>query len=1542
MTAQDRANERRAREDAAARSGPTATAPIPPASPPPREAVQAPGGPLAGVNPFLMRQGQGAVAGVLNAFSEAADGAGALVDAGADFARDMRTFGEVITGQDLGGPSLPEQLTASLRRHGVIDDDGEVAPNAPAWVATPRGAELTEGVSRFLTGFVTLGKVLGPAAAGREALAVGGRTIVAEGWGAQALRASASSTTRGAATDLTVWDGQEARLSNILRDHASFRDPVTAFLAADENDGEIEGRVKGVLEGAGLGVIADSFIAGLRSLRIARRVRAGLTTESEAADAARTAALAIETDAVRIRVNAQRASRQYRAQEINATAEARLRGLNERTFGEGAATHRRDIDTVTANTAEMRAINEGADPTSLSPRQQAVLAAHEKAAQQIEAERVSALRVEELEDTARAGDLPGVLRLVRDINAERSARSVPVTVGTEQVSRRAGPVDAPALPAQGPVRVFFANGGEEVARILREGVLDAEGNFYPNANFRPVVDGAGNVRLVPATGAAQAAASPRGIRAVSAELATQADAIATASGTSRFTASTHTVDIIPDHPVKTADMIRAARSQAERLALEAERGGSPVASAASRAEAERVSELADQLEAAVNAGESANSSAARLYDHLDDAAITALFRKRPPSDAEAVIGQTDAEAIERAFGRAGPQSPVIDAAFVRRIAENFSAAGDVASASVRQRARLWRDGDPIIHSKDIPLDRLDTSDQVRAFVSQYVDLAEGAIRHARGETAGNAAAGVRTDAQRHAVAQALAKDMGTDSASLIARVAEITGNAAHLDSKVEALRALHVTAADGAQRHMRNYLASHSEGDLSHALHALQAFATIHSALKGTTSEIGRALRSLRDTVSPDRSLVEQFGQIVDEGVLRALDPQGGATNALDALQRIGSAIKNTNRRGMGRIFDARASRAIEDFYTASILSAPSTHVLNSIGNAATTLVAPVERMLGGAVRGAFTGDLGGIREAVDHAHALLLTADDSFRMARRAFADNRTFLDSSFSSEFRSNFTAEAFGINPDQFFGRSLNAFGKVIGVVNRLMGAQDEFWKQINYRSMLYAQALRDGREARLAGSALADYVDEYVTRGFTKEGRSVRAGVRPEDMDIRNNAADRALRSARRNTFTEHPGAILGKLETGLRSIPFGRLVIPFYRTPISIVKYAARRSGLSGSLLADITGNSGKSAQEQAIGQVVLGMSLYGSATLMALNGLITGAGPADPNVRRALTEAGWQPYSVKIGGRYYAYNRADPFGLFFSTTADTVDVINEEYAERPDDPAELGGLIIVNLAQTLRDKSFFQGIDTIFSAIENADQDVEIEHVTKLLGNYTGALVPAAVSRLTDDGFMHRPRSIIDAVRARLPWRDGVEYRRNWLGERIGAAQPLLAHAFISPSGSTQAGGDAALDAIAQLAVESRGGLSSVERRLESVDLTEYRSPVTGRNAYDRVQELMSETQLNGRTFRQSVEELVTSDRYQDVLTSGAVEGALDVRGTRHTALAAIRRRYLNSAVRQVRDEIPELDARVAQAEALKRSARRPSSEQRGAELPRGLEWLNR
>lgn len=80
----------------------------------------------------------------------------------------------------------------------------------------------------------------------------------------------------GAVADFSVFDEHQTRLSNLIESVPELQNPVTEYLASDQDDSLFEGRMKNALEGIAVGGMVDGIINGVKALKGAKRaVEAG-------------------------------------------------------------------------------------------------------------------------------------------------------------------------------------------------------------------------------------------------------------------------------------------------------------------------------------------------------------------------------------------------------------------------------------------------------------------------------------------------------------------------------------------------------------------------------------------------------------------------------------------------------------------------------------------------------------------------------------------------------------------------------------------------------------------------------------------------------------------------------------------------------------------------------------------------------------------------------------------------------------------------------------------------------------------------------------------------------------------------------------------------------------------------------------------------------------------------------------------------------------------------------------------------------------------
>ena len=199
-------------------------------------------------------------------------------------------------------------------------------------------------------------------------------------------------------------------------------------------------------------------------------------------------------------------------------------------------------------------------------------------------------------------------------------------------------------------------------------------------------------------------------------------------------------------------------------------------------------------------------------------------------------------------------------------------------------------------------------------------------------------------------------------------------------------------------------------------------------------------------------------------------------------------------------------------------------------------------------------------------------------------------------------------------------------------------------------------------------------------------------------------------------------------------------------------------------------------KEEMVSRQLVGFGITTGVYQLFDRGLITGSMPTDAAERNTWQAQGKQPTSIKIGGKWVDYSRAEPFatvlGMMTDTFQATKDVMDGkvrggeewEYAKKA-----AWSSIKSNLLQ----KTFMQGFaDLVTPLFANDTKGLET-----LLDNYAKRLIPAisnTAARLGDP-YEREAITTIEKLQQRIP------YARNLLPERYASLsadpeniQPML------------------------------------------------------------------------------------------------------------------------------------------------------------------------
>jgi hypothetical protein len=152
--------------------------------------------------------------------------------------------------------------------------------------------------------------------------------------------------------------------------------------------------------------------------------------------------------------------------------------------------------------------------------------------------------------------------------------------------------------------------------------------------------------------------------------------------------------------------------------------------------------------------------------------------------------------------------------------------------------------------------------------------------------------------------------------------------------------------------------------------------------------------------------------------------------------------------------------------------------------------------------------------------------------------------------------------------------------------------------------------------------------------------------------------------------------------------------------------------------------AGGARRDLALAKIAIGSTVGVVAYQLARHGILTGGDPMDAGTRNLLHDAGWQPYSIKVGGRYVSYRRLDPLSLGISVAADLATYQDHMTAkERENGASILAQLTSRNIASSF----WLESVGNLFDLVKNPGKEAP-----NMAANVIGALaVPNLIAQPT-------------------------------------------------------------------------------------------------------------------------------------------------------------------------------------------------------------------
>lgn len=802
----------------------------------------------------------------------------------------------------------------------------------------------------------------------------------------------------------------------------------------------------------------------------------------------------------------------------------------------------------------------------------------------------------------------------------------------------------------------------------------------------------------------------------------------------------------------------------------------------------------------------------------------------------------------------------------------------------------------------LPWQKLRSTEEVATFINNAASTLKVRMDNVKGGD-------VLSDAKVREMVEARAELFGEDPAMILGQLAEAGETAGQMAANMEAsyliANRMFTDAYDLATKIRTGDLAAFG-GDMAKATGELKARLMASSDLlasaRSMSSNSGRALRRMRGQ--------HRISQ-ADIDTLKGMDGDKLADILFQTKGDPKKLAQVANPTFLRRVTDEAAFSL-----TNSLLWMWPTHVVNMTSNAMMLVGRPTEKLIGSFALGPKGGGSVLRERAIREYSYTMASLGDGWQALVDAFKKGDSILNPHNTELFNAGGTMQTaqkpMQLKPVQGVAdmvenaTRLMTYRNIVGLPTRTLGAVDEFFKTLRYRSYVQAEAGTKAEELGYKGQDFRKFVQNELEKS-----------IDPATGQALN---ERALREAQTTTFQQEllSGTVGATIQQARSRHPALTFVLPFVKTPINVLRYSVKMTpGLNlvqKEFREAISGKMGEEAKAHAMGQMALGSVFMGLSASLALNGKITGSGPKDAKVLKELKAAGWQPYSFVIDNddgskSYVPIGRLDPAGLAFSTVADLVQALQAD----PEGHVVEGGISALGMAmaKSFADRTFLQNVHQTLEALTDQSGKRGQNYLASLAGNTVP--LSSAMKAANPDPYLREARGFVDTMLKNIPgYSETLPPSRNVFGE------PIVRNIGLASTMD----GDIVEAEHNRLMLETGHGLSKVSPQFEGLDLRDI-TLATGQNAYDRLQELGA--QIPGQhSLKKLLENNIRSNSYKDM-----PDGDPGVTGTRINRLAKVAQKYREAATKYLLIENKELQQFVRQRQIEARGAMIENRKQR-------------
>lgn len=629
---------------------------------------------------------------------------------------------------------------------------------------------------------------------------------------------------------------------------------------------------------------------------------------------------------------------------------------------------------------------------------------------------------------------------------------------------------------------------------------------------------------------------------------------------------------------------------------------------------------------------------------------------------------------------------------------------------------------------------------------------------------------------------------------------------------------------------------------------AIVRHAAIQEQVSGATAEAGRALAQFK-MAARSKAVSGSIHKTIIDGMGGEARLEDVAAGILD-LQQQGADPGAVNRFALDALKPTKTDYLVEYYYNA-LLSGVSTHIVNSVSNLATQLTQIPEYGAAAA--------LGGVRAmmakvAGKQAAERVLFSEVGARALGTMQGTKEGLL--AFAKVMRTGDPIDPMTKVETRRHKAIPGVAGSIIRTPTRLLMAEDELFKAMARRSSVAGLAVRKAKDEGLSGEPAKRRIAELTAA--------------PTDDMVK-----QSFDFARYLTFQTPLGSIGQMGIAATNKAPLLKLVVPFIRTPVNLFKFSLERLPVAQLALRRVREDykAGGARRDLAVARATFGAGVGALVATYAAQGKVTGRGPDDAGTRRLLMASGWQPYSIKIGDKWFSYSRTDPFASIIGVAADLA-TFKSNMAPGKLEEAHME--LFNSILSQIQSKTWLSGVSDLVEAIDDPERFLA-SYVSRVAGSFIPTVVAHAAA--STDPVMRDTKatgsnilageSILNRMQSRIPGlSDSLPAMRDAWGREI-RKEGSPAYRFLSPfymkTDEKDPISKALLDAGAGMGKPKRtisDGMGG-ERDLSDAEFGQYQI-VAGRYIREDIEDVIADpewSQLDPAQQRKEIKRIVTVAR---------------------------------------------------------------------------------